>query len=87
MIKENKLINGNAKRKFTKGETLSIKPGYYYLWNTWALEKGMANQQKPLYVTEKIICKFVKNSPEGPSFKILELPTGEQIEVLTAHIK
>jgi len=85
MIKINS--NSSFKRKFSKGEVLNIKPGYYYSWITWMLEKGLSNQQKPLLVNEKTLCKFVKNSPEGPSFKIVELPTGEQIEVPTAHIK
>lgn len=79
--------NEMIKRKFNKGDMLSLKQGYYYIWNIWATEKGFAPNQKPLLLKDNAPCKFVKNSPDGPSFKIVELLSGEQLEVLTALIK
>jgi len=75
------------KRKFNKGDVLNLKQGYYYIWNIWAAEKGHAPNPKPILLKDNAQCKFVKNSPDGPSFKIVELLSGEQLEVLTALIK
>lgn len=74
------------KKKFIKGDLINIKTGYYFIYQEWLHEKSLSPNQKPVLVDNKTVCKFVKNSPEGPSYKIIELPSGEQVEVLTVHI-
>jgi hypothetical protein len=78
--------NKSNSRKFNKGDVVFLKEGYYYIYQAWSLERGYPIAHRPMHVKPNTPCKFVKNSPEGPSYKIVETPSGEHLEVLTAMI-
>lgn len=72
--------------KFLPGELIEITTaGCYTVWDMWAHENGYAIP--PVRnISAKTLGKFVKTSPTGPMYKIVDI-NGELFEVIHVNIR